>query len=370
MYNLRELCLEITDICPLNCRHCSGSCSSNSKQMLPLNHVKQVIDDFCKLGGKILELSGGEPLVHPSILPIIEYAAQHNLEIILYTSGNIWNEDRKELFAIDENLAFKLQQAGLTKIVFGLHGSTKTEHEAITQRNRSFENTLTSISVLKKYSFWIGIHFVPMKPNYRNFWQVCELSNNLGIDQVAVLRFVPQGRGQDNKQELELSKQEFFSLNNDLNRASTVSPSIRIGKPIDFRFVQQPSSIKGNCDAGKSRCLISPDGTIKPCPAFKNSNNFVAGNIKEASMIKIWNESSLWNIFRNLDYTKISGQCKSCTQLHNCKGGCPAQRILKYGDVNTGPDPCCINLAISKEQSPLETRMKAQSQGQLLLAQT
>lgn len=345
---LKEVCLEITEACPMNCLHCSGECDANSRNMLSLHQIKKVISEFSGMGGEILEISGGEPLLHPFLPQIVDYAEKNNLGTILYTSGIMWNTIRG-ITSLDRNLAAKLRLSGLGKVIFSLQGAASSTHEAVTQVRGSFNNVVCAIKIMKSLGFWVGVHFVPMKLNYGEFRDMYQLCQDLEIDEVGVLRLVPQGRGRINKGILELSKSEFEEFNSVLKELTSKcsNPIIRVGRPMDFRFVFDPSFVKSECDAGISRCLIAPDGKVVPCPAFKQNNNdrYVAGNVKDNSLVDIWNKSSKWRDFRHFDYSQLGEPCKSCEHLRQCRGGCRAQRFLKYNDMYVVPDPCCFKCA-------------------------
>lgn len=75
---------------------------------------------------------------------------------------------KKEVTSINYDLAIKLKNAGLRKIVFSLYGGHAKTHDYITQTTESFLKTLNSILLMKSLGFWIGIHFVTIRPNYKN----------------------------------------------------------------------------------------------------------------------------------------------------------------------------------------------------------
>ena len=346
---LKEVCLEITDTCVMNCLHCSGLCGLGLGNTLSLHQIKRIIDELSILGAETLEISGGEPLMHPSLSQIVEYAERSSLETVLYTSGTMLNSNGR-ITSLNINVADRLQRSGLEKVIFNLQGRTSSTHEAITQVKGSFENVLESIRTMKVLGFWVGVHFVPMKPNYQEFRGLLQLCQDLGVDEVGVLRFVPQGRGLINRASLELAGEEFWIFIEKLTELSSdhQNPDVRVGRPIDFRHFFAPSIMKQMCDAGISRCLIAPDGRVVPCPAFKQTNPYirarmcVAGNVKDSSLINIWNKSPIWREFRNFDYTRIGEPCKSCEYLHLCRGGCKAHRILQHGNMYAAPDPSCF----------------------------
>jgi radical SAM protein with 4Fe4S-binding SPASM domain len=341
-FKLKEVCLEITDICPMACLHCSGSCGIRGKYQLTLEQIKKIINDINNLNGKVLEISGGEPLMHPHLIEIINYATKKDLECVLYTSGVIMNKDGRR---IPMNLEFakKLRDVGLTKVVFSLHGATQWTHEYISQVSGSFEKIIDSIKIVRSLDFWIGVHFVPMKPNYKEFEEVVRLSYELGVDKVDLLRFVPQGRGAENRSILELSKGELKEFMETVIRLQSIYKDfINVGCSIDFRHLLLPSAARDVCGAGIWKCTITPSGNVVPCPAFKQNTKYVAGNINTRSLANIWHSPLTWQDIRNFDYMQLNEPCKSCIFLHQCRGGCNAQRALHYGSVYAAPDPGCF----------------------------
>ena len=197
---------------------------------------------------------------------------------------------------------------------------------------------------MKAEGFWVGVHFVPMKPNFRELEKIVQLCYVLNIDEIGILRFVPQGRGRTNRQLLELTINEFEKVVKEMVKLKHQfkKPLLRIGRPFNFcSLFYWPSEIQ-MCDAGKTKCLIKPNGDVVPCPAFKQNPEFIAGNVKNESLINIWNNSQVWELFRHFNYEQLSEPCKTCYYLPHCQGRCHAQRILSYGNIYYGPDPHCF----------------------------
>jgi len=346
-HRLKEVCLEIIDICPLECVQCSGSCDLTSEEMLSLFEVKRIINEFADMNGRILEISGGEPLMHPNLFEIVRHAKMNQLETVLYTSGVTLDSDER-MISIETDLADKFRRLGLDKVIFNLQGATSETHERITRKKGSFNRVVRSVEIIKSAGCWVGVHFVPMKPNYSKLRDVIHLCHDLGVNEIGFLQFVPQGRGLASRQSLELSKKEFKEFTQDVTELTYIheNPHLRVGRPADFRCLLDASITKQVCNAGVSRCLISPKGNVVPCPAFKWSTpakaNYIAGNVKADSLADIWQYSPTWRDFRQFDCTKMSEPCRSCEHLNWCQGGCKAQRISKYGKMYAAPDPHCF----------------------------
>src|SRR5699024_10278992 len=109
----------------------------------------------------------------------------------------------------------------------------------------------------------VDVHFIPMKPNYKQIPDIMECLEIAGVKNISILNFVPQGRGRENKKALMLDSEElkeFSTILNNERKKFTIN--VRIGIPLNER-------ISHLCTAGTEKLDIKYDGTILPCPAFK-----------------------------------------------------------------------------------------------------
>ncbi len=296
---------------------------------------KKVIDSYTSLNPETLHISGGEPLGHPSLLKMIKYAKDSGLEVRLFSCGIIYDIS-------PENIANRLVDAGVDKISVSLYGSNSNTHETITRKKGSFKKTIQFIEALIKQNLYTKINFVPMKLNFEEIDDLVEYAVKLGVNEINVLRFVPRGRGIINRKSLTLTKDEFCALVEFVTKQRERNDiRVNIGTPFDFCFLFNPSYNPKQCGAGLNQCVIKLNGDVIPCPAFTDLEEYVAGNIFRLSIKKIWNNSEVFSRIRNFEYREITGICKTCQHFDLCKGRCPAQRILEYGDIYQSPDPFC-----------------------------
>ena len=215
---LREIVLDLTDKCPARCIYCSAEAGPYNSRFLNMAKVFEILNDASRLGVEIVSFSGGEPLLHPDLISIIMHAKKLGIkDVRLFTSGLIFNKDG--ITSPDESFFKKLKIAGLDKIYFNLQGASENIHDSITQVNGAFSHVIRSIEMSVRNGLYVGIQFVPMRPNWRTFPELVYLCANLGVDEVGVLRFVPHGRGSENREILEMDEneyREFLRLLNDL----------------------------------------------------------------------------------------------------------------------------------------------------------
>ena len=327
---IKSISLELTNRCNLLCKHCSTNASPNGEIFLDLNTVKKLLQESKKHGAKYLSLSGGEPLLHPQIAEILKYADNLNYKIDLYTSGivdQIKLEDSKLMDSLKEYV---------DTLIFSLYSDSKKIHDYITNVKGSFKRTLQAIKIAKLVGISTEVHVVPMSVNYKKIPNIIKLLKSYDINRISLLRLVPQGRCLDNI-DLMMNKNQSLELRKivkDYEEDNKIT-NIRKGAPYKCLFFDEAS----HCSAGKDKLLISPNGDVHPCESFKSGKS--ESNIKEKSLIEIWQKDTMLNEIRTIDYDKISS-CRNCQQLSKCLGGCPGQRWLKYDDFNIGPDPACV----------------------------
>ena len=122
---------------------------------------------------------------------------------------------------------------------------------------------MSSIIRAKEVGLNVDVHFIPMKPNYREFPNIIECLEIAGVKNISVLNFVPQGRGRQNQNELMLNQEELREFEDILKREQKkYDGNIRIGIPLNGKMSHM-------CIAGTEKLDIKYDGTVLPCPAFK-----------------------------------------------------------------------------------------------------
>lgn len=82
--------IEINEECNLKCPVCFASSSPDNKKSLSLETIERMMDTLVKSEGMadVLQISGGEPTIHPQILDILALAKSKNiLHLMLNTNG-------------------------------------------------------------------------------------------------------------------------------------------------------------------------------------------------------------------------------------------------------------------------------------------
>lgn len=129
-HNPMMVMVEITRRCDMRCPVCFADAALTEKD-LPLEHVKAAIDRVYKEAGTVpLQISGGEPTLHPGLAEIVGYAKSlgfANIELV--TNG----------IRIAKSLRFleDLARHGLTAVYLQFDGLSKTTYRQIRGQDMS-----------------------------------------------------------------------------------------------------------------------------------------------------------------------------------------------------------------------------------------
>ncbi len=96
--------LEITDNCNLTCPLCFAG-SAPGRANVPAELCYAAIDRLVQVEGQpeVLQLSGGEPTIHPEFLQILKYACEQPIDVVMInTNGIRLAKDREFLEAVAE----------------------------------------------------------------------------------------------------------------------------------------------------------------------------------------------------------------------------------------------------------------------------
>ncbi len=330
-FKLKELKIEVTQKCPLNCLHCSSEANITKTQELSEELIIRLINEAIMMGVEEITFSGGEPLIWPPIFCILEYCSTCRIGFSLYTTGNPIIDNSK--------LLESLKDKKLDKVTVSLFGANSEAHERITRIKGSFDKSVTAIKIFRDLGASVGIHFVAMNPNWTELEGVVELANQHNVSTVSILRFVPHGRGAM-VDHYNLTKEELRELRKRILKLRATSQSyIRLGSPFNILLLNE----KVDCTAACDRLIIGSNGKVYPCDAFKNiDSEGELSSIIENSLIDVWNGSEYLNEVRKLVVQGLGPECSKCKSCLLCKGGCLAQKVIRLPDGVLKPDPDCI----------------------------
>lgn len=331
-----EVSILITDSCNFNCEHCCVK-GRGINHNLSEKKIKEIIDEMYAHQVFNLNISGGEPFLHPRIFEILEYAERKEMKIHLNTNFTV----------LDDEMIKKLSKIKIAHIDISIH--------AFSEKGLLKFNKISGVINRLKHNIIFGLkNGLPLaftttltKRNYQDIFSFMHFMKEKKINSFYLIGLLhPSGQGLLNfkklclgdrllekiyKKIINFSKKNYIKvvLQKRCNRKDFIG---------NLKEIEE-SVIKGNygCPCGEYSCFIWPSGRITICP-YGYDSFFVMGNINEKPLNKIWETTTMeWKRER---IKKIKTKC---IYFEKCLGGCPSDAYYLNGDINTCDSLCIFN---------------------------
>jgi len=286
--SLRYLLMHVTGRCNLTCRHCFQGATTGAE--LSTDQIGAVIEDFERVQGLRLIVSGGEPLLHPGFWEMNEMVAAAGVRSILLSNGTL----------IDTRTARRLRFHEVQVSLDGLESS----HDFIRGRG-SFERALGGISALTAAGVPVSIATMAHSGNRDEFDELGALVRRLGAQAWSI--DVPSVSGRMTE-----------------NTKLVPDPS-RAGPLLDLAFGGAVHDPVPGYACGSHLMAVTARGEVARCGFFADKP---VGTIAEGL-------SACW---QKIDKTRLDELKCSCHLVAECRGGCRF-RARGYNSA-TGPDLC------------------------------
>lgn len=294
--------LEPTNACMMNCVMCPRKEMTRKVEYMDLNLFKKIIDQA--EWNNTLDLSQfGDPLMHPQIDKMIEYATKKGIKTHIYANPNL----------LSEEMCIKLMKAKLYLLDMTIDGVNDKTYKYFRGQNADFGEAVKNIDVLlrlkkeKKSDMKIIVSMIYMEKNKNDVETFKKIWNKEGIDRVDVKNFGTFD-GSDKeifKYAIKESNQKKFGLGN------------------------------GPCAEPWMGVAVTASGKVVPC-CLDYDEKYVIGDLKRESLQDIWTGKRLRTLrkyFKN-NLTYNITLCRMCMSRRKISiFGTIMSKILDKGDV-------------------------------------
>ncbi|MBU4185295.1 MAG: radical SAM protein [Proteobacteria bacterium] len=164
------LSLYITNKCNLRCSYCFIQDEKVPQEVrnseFTLEEIKKIIDDFYRLGTRMIFLLGGEPLVHKKFGEIVEYIHRKGIVIHVNTNGTLIDKKIDELKFAD----------GICVSLDGI-GEANDSHRG----KGVYELAISNIEKAKSVGLKCRIHSMLTRANLHKFEELVHVAKELGV---------------------------------------------------------------------------------------------------------------------------------------------------------------------------------------------
>lgn len=146
----RKALLKITDRCDLRCSHCFVSATHEGSDM-SVGAVEAAITRLQEARASNVTLTGGEPLVHPGLLEILDLLVAAGLEVTVCTNG----------VALTDEVVEHVHELGHVSFNVSVDGITADSHGRFRGRRESFGSTIDNARRLGDAGLLKGVLSTP-----------------------------------------------------------------------------------------------------------------------------------------------------------------------------------------------------------------
>ena len=308
----------ITHRCNLRCRHCyqdNYSCEmSREKLFSSLERYERFLQAE-RLSAQI-NLTGGEPLLHPDFFLLAEEIRRHGHRLAVLTNGT----------TVDAETARHLALLKPEFVQISLDG-TEPVHDRI-RGEGSFRRALEGIDRLKRCRVPVQVSFTAQRLNRRSLPALALVCRAHGVDKLWFDRVVIPA--EEDRDERSLTGEDFRRLVRTAHLLERFTP-VKCVRALQFRDVS--SSGCYHCDAGGNLLILLADGTLMPCRRLP----YTIGNIFDGELEETLAASE---IMRALHDAPVPEACSACPVAARCRGGAKCIACAKTGTWQ-GRDPDC-----------------------------
>lgn len=312
----------ITHACNLRCAHCY---QAEYQSHMPKEGLYEILDKFTafiiekNVVGQI-NLTGGEPLLHPEFLPLAKEIRRRGFRLGILTNGTL----------IDEKWAEELAKLHPVFVQISLDGTGKT-HDAIRGQG-NFKKALKGVDYLKRRGVRVLVSFTAQKSNCHELPKLAAVCLRHKVDKLWWDRVVTEDGA------LALSTEAFREL---VMKSGALERKYRRRDGSSLVTNQRALQFLGcgedacgyHCAAGKSLIVVTADGGVMPCRRLP----FTVGNILKSEFDQIIRENPVMRELRTRIYP---ADCAGCANLGKCGGGAKCVAYAQTGELFTRDVNC------------------------------
>jgi radical SAM protein with 4Fe4S-binding SPASM domain len=297
--------LKLTNQCNLRCTYCYAQ-SGKRSDVLSWGDLEMIARDVTALSDSVAYvLSGGEPLLHSSVLDFAEKVRAAGNKVHLLTNGSL----------IDGANAKRIA-AAVDVVKISLDGSSNAVHAA-TRGKGNFARVTRAIEMLLGCGANV---IVAMTVTRANCNDIAAMVTRYG-SRLALQPLFKAGRGSA-VDDLALTGVEYYRA---LAAVEGVAPMGAVGAKLN--------SLRGRgvrrCAMAEREISIAETGDIYPCQLL-HEEPFRAGNVRERSVGEIYAQSPVFARMRQISVDTLE-KCSVCAVRYLCGGACRARDLFEVG---------------------------------------
>jgi SynChlorMet cassette radical SAM/SPASM protein ScmF len=325
--SLSQLYFYLTEGCNLACRHCWLSpkldIAGTHYPTLAVELFEQAIREAKPLGLNGVKLSGGEPLLHPHFVTLLDIVRREELSLNIETNGILCTPE----------IAAEIAKSPRRVVSVSLDAADAATHDWIRGVPGAFTQARQAVRNLAAANTAPQVIMSLMRCNAGQIEDVVRMAEDLGASSVKFNVIQPTGRGEaihDGKNALDVKELIKLERYVEMELASTTKLDLFFSAPPAFRPLSRLAKRNGCGSCGILGILgVIADGHYALCGIGEHVPDLVFGEVGGDCLEKIWREDAVLNALRSGLPENLKGVCTQCLMKESCFGECIAQNYYR-----------------------------------------
>lgn len=320
-YTPMHVVLELTDGCNLACPHCYRDAKTKDYILGDEDKILRLLEQLRYCGVRIIEITGGEPTLHPGFLNIVNTATDLFDMVAVITNGLL----------LTEEIISNIHEKDKIFVQIDIDGPRQEIHNLV-HRSMSnmpvFDKAVNAVKCCRKNNILtrVAINVIPSTLQYLE--ETVDLALELDANFIGITPAMALGRAIDNS--------DLYFTNEQLEVFTSKLQKLWKRLPNKLNLIEEPLA-KGlndncNCGSGWRTVTISPNGDVRPCASLYSGAKIPAlGNVYTEELRKVFS-NPISNLLADLPAPTLE-TCQGCPIIKSCVN-CIAQGIKNYTTVD------------------------------------
>ncbi len=313
----------LTAGCNLACQHCwlapAYQPNGTTGGHLDFELFKLSLEEGIPLGLQSVKLTGGEPLLHPDFLRMVDLVKEKNLAMTIETNGTLLTPE------IADHLK---TNSTLHHISVSIDGATKETHDPFRGVKGSFDKAVNAVKLLAERGFRPQVIMSLHSKNVDEIEDLVHLAEEWGAGSVKFNLIQPSGRGEtmtEHGRVLDINR--LVEIGNWVEHDLQKRTGIRLFYSWPMIFHSLDRLLKHGSDScGIFHIMgILANGSMAMCGIGMEIPELTYGKLGVDRVADVWaNNPVLQDIRRDLP-GKLEDPCGKCIFKFQCLGSCVAE---------------------------------------------
>lgn len=263
---------QLTNECNLACLHCieeSGPGKAFPDE-LGRERAFRILEQVADAEVPFLAFSGGEPLLHPHLLEMAEYACGRGVQLKIETNAHL----------LTPELCSRFKSMGVKALQVSLDGASAGSYGAL-RAGGSYDKALAGLGMLKDAGVPVEVNYSPTKHNAGEVGRAVDLAFELGAVAFFTGRTMYTGNAVRAWRRIAPSEEQYASFFDALRRkAGEYEGRMRVC----YHEMGLIEELKCRLENPAALLIVLPNGLVK----LINALPFVCGDLREAGVLDVW----------------------------------------------------------------------------------